>query len=314
MNTSEKSLPKFLLLSFLPLLVLAGCDKIPFIGKKAQAPAPVIQNQPVQVNQNVEVKGTVIAKVNNSYVTLEDLKSEIDTFNATVETDNPEEKIDKRDKKITYLKEGLIRKILLYQLALSRSLDKKEDIRKAIENLKQNLLVAELVREETLNVEPTAADIENYYNQNKDRLKDPEERRIREIVVANEDQIKEVNIELLKGADFSTLAQEKSIAASAKQKGDLGYVKMGSKFAQFDAVAFSPTLDIGKISSYFKGPDGYYIVKIEDRRGGKAKSLAELSGEIKKALTFYMQQQKIEDLIKKIESEAKIEIHEGLID
>lgn len=313
--SKKKSLPILIALAaFLcSLPVLTGCDKIPF-GKKQQAPVvqapPVV---PVQINQDAAVKGTIVAKVNNSYITLEDLKSEIETFNAAVEADSPAEKIDKREKKITYLKEGMVRKILLYQEALSRGLDKKEEIRKAIENLKQNLLVAELVREETTSVEPTQADVENYYNQNKDRLKEPEERRVREIVTATEDQIKEVNIELLKGGDFGALAQERSISASAKQKGDLGFIKLGSKSPQFDAIVFSPTLDTGKISSYFKGKDGYTIVKIEEKRGGKAKSLNELSTDIKKALAFFMQQQKIEDLIKKLESESKIEVQEGLI-
>ncbi len=290
---------------FLTLIVLEGCEK----KAATKLPSPPVAVVP----PTVEVKGTVIAKINGYPITLEDLNAEIDSFNAEIPADKSEEKIDSRDKKISYLKDGMVRKVILYQAALSKGLDKKEDIQKAIENFKQSILVAELVREETANIEPTSQEIEEYYNQFKEQMKEPEERRLREIVVSSEDQAKELLIELLKGTDFVTIAQERSIAATKSKGGDLGYIKIGTKFAQFDEAAFSPAIEVGKTSNYFKGPDGYYIVKLEDIRGGKTKSLRELQGDIKKGLTFLKQQQKIEDIINKLNQEAKIEINEGLV-
>jgi parvulin-like peptidyl-prolyl isomerase len=58
------------------------------------------------------------------------------------------------------------------------------------------------------------------------------------------------------------------------------------------------------------GPDGYYIVKLEAKRGGEQKSLSEMREYIEKALTFLKQQQRIEDIIGKISRETKIEIYE----
>ncbi len=291
-------------LAFLTLIALEGCEK----KAATKLPSPPVTAVPVS-----EVKGTVIAKINGYPITLEDLNAEIDGFNAEVPADKSEEKIDSRDKKISYLKDGMVRKVILYQSALSKGLDKKEEIQKAIENFKQSILVAELVREETVNIEPTPQEIEEYYNQFKEQMKEPEERRLREIVVSNEDQAKEILIELLKGTDFAAMAQERSISATKNKGGDLGYIKKGTKFTQFDDAAFSPTVGVGKTSHYFKGPDGYYIVKLEDIRGGKAKALRELQGDIKKGLTFLKQQQKIEEIINKLNQEAKIEINEGLV-
>lgn len=291
-------------LAFLTLIGLEGCEK----KAASKLPSPAVSLAPAP-----EVKGTVIAKINNYPITLEDINAEIDSFNAEIPADKSEEKIDSRDKKISYLKEGMIRKIILYQAALSRGLDKKEEIQKAMENFKQSILVAELVREETANIEPTSQEIEEYYNQFKEQMKEPEERRVREIVVSDEGQAKEILIELLKGTDFVAMAQERSISATKNKGGDLGYIKIGSKFPQFDENVFSPTLEVGKTSNYFKGPEGYYIVKLEDKRGGKAKALRELQEDIKKGLTFLKQQQKIEEIINKLNQEAKIEINEGLI-
>lgn len=286
-------------------MFLAGCDLITSLQPKK----PVKK----QAGPELPVKGTVIAKVNNTPITLEELNEEIDAYNAIVPPDKPEAKITTRDQKINYLKNELVRRSLLYQGALTRGLDRKEEVLKTLDKTKQELLVMELVRQEAEKIDVSSKEIEDYYNTYKEQLKEPEERQVREIVVNTEQEAKDILIQLLQGADFATLARERSKSASAKDGGDLGFITPGKRFSQFDAVAFSNTLDAGKISSIFKGPEGYYILKLEGKRGGKQKSLSELWDDIKKGLTFLKQQQKIEDLITKLSRDAKIEVYEGEI-
>lgn len=287
-----------------------GCDSLNFLQppKKAQKAKPV-----TEITYAAPVKGTVIAKVGSVPITLEDLNQEIDVYNNMVPADKPEAKITSRDQKINYLKNEMIRRALLYQDALNKGLDKKDEISQAIEKTKQDLMVVDLVRREAEKVDVTSAEIEEYYNNYKEQLKEPEERQVREIMVKTEPEAKEVLIQLLQGADFATLAKDKSQAASAKDGGDLGFIAPGKKFQQFDEVVFSDSLDVGKVSNIIKGPDGYYIVKLEGKRGGKQKSLSEMWDDIKKVLTFVKQQQKIEDLINKLQKDTKIEIYEGNI-
>ncbi|MBM3243965.1 MAG: hypothetical protein FJZ12_03930 [Candidatus Omnitrophica bacterium] len=175
------------------------------------------------------------------------------------------------------------------------------------------LLVLELIKNETDKIDVTSKEIEDYYNTFKDQLKEPEERQVREIVVNNEREANDILVSLLQGGDFATIAKERSKAATAKQGGDLGFIAKGKKFTQFDEVAFSDVLDVGRTSSVFKGPDGYYIIKLEAKKGGKQKSLSELWDDIKRGLTFLKQQQKIEELIGKLSRDAKIEVYEGEI-
>ena len=202
---------------------------------------------------------------------------------------------------------------LLYQEASNRGLDRKEEILQALEKTRQDLLVMELIRKEAEKVEVSSKEIEDYYNNYKDQLKEPEERQLREIMVPSEQDAKDILIQLLQGIDFATLAKDRSKAPSAKDAGDLGFIKKGQKSAQFDAIVFSDTLEPGKISSIFKGPEGYYIVKLEAKRGGKQKSLTEMWDDIKRGLTFLKQQKKIEDLIGKLSRDAKLEFYEGEI-
>lgn len=283
---------------------LLGCDKLN--PKKAE---PAKQAASYQA----AVKGTLIAKVNNMPVTLEELNQEIEAYNAMVPADKPEMKITTREQKINYLKNEMVRRLLLYQQAQIKGLERNEEVLKAIEKTKMDLLVVELIKEEAQNVEVTSKDIEDYYNTYKEQLKEPEERQVSEIVVPTEQEAKDIMIELLKGADFITLAKERSKAASAKNGGSLGVVQRGSKFIQFDNVAFSESLEVGKFSNIFKGSDGYYVIKLDAKIGGKQKSLSEMWDDIKRGLTFLKQQQKIEDLIGKLSREAKIETYEGEI-
>ena len=293
----------FLGFSLFILSFLLGCDKLGLSKPKIRE----------VITASLPVKGTVIARVNNSPITLEDLDKEIDTYNNLVPEDKPESKITTRDKKIDYLKNEMVRRTLLYQEAMNRGLDRKEEIVQALEKTKQEMLVMELIRKEAEKVDVSSKEIEDYYNNYKDQLKEPEERQLLEIVVTSEQDAKDILIQLLQGADFATLAKDHSKSASAKNGGDLGFIKKGQKSAQFDAVAFSDSLDVGKMSSIFKCPDGYYIVKLEAKRGGKQRSLADMWDDIKKGLTFLKQQKKIEDLIGKLSHDAKLEFYEGEI-
>jgi peptidyl-prolyl cis-trans isomerase C len=286
--------------------VLVGCDKLNALlnPKKAESKKAM---------PTITVKGTAIAKVNNTSITLEDLSQEIDAYNAMVPADKPEMKISTREQKINYLKNEMVRRALLYQEAEDRGLDRSEDVLIALQKSKMELLVLELIKEETQGVDVDSKEIEDYYNTYKEQLKEPEERRIREILVSNEQEAKNILIQILQGVDFATLAKERSKSLSANVGGDLGFIQRGKMPPQFDTVAFSDTLEADSISNIFKGPDGYYILKLEVKRGGKQKSLSEMWDDIKRGLTFLKQQRKIEDLIGKLSREVKIEIYEGEI-
>ncbi|MDD5155457.1 MAG: peptidylprolyl isomerase [Candidatus Omnitrophica bacterium] len=297
----------FIAFSAILLFGLCGCDMVSgLLPKKTAVKEEKAQAAP-------PVKGPIVAKINNIPVTLEDLNQEIDAFNAAIPDNKPEAKINTREKKLDYLKNELVRRILLYQYASDKGLDKNPEVQRALEKTKQDLLVIELIREEAANVDVSSKEIEDYYNTYKEQLREPEERQIREIVVSAEPEAKDIMIQLLQGADFATLARERSKAASAKEGGDLGFIQRGTKSPQFDAVAFSDTLDVGKVSNIFKGPDGYYIIKLEAKSGGKQRSLSELWDDIKRGLIFVKQQKKIEDLIGRLSRDARIEIYEGEI-
>jgi len=288
------------------VFIISGCDNYSLTKKKEQSQNKEISAMPV-------VTGTVIAKINNYPITLEDLNKEIDAYNKAVPKDKPEMKINTPEKKIDYLKNEMVKRVLLYQEALDRGLDRDPDVQKALEQTKQQLLVYQLIKKETDKVNVTSKEIEDYYNRFKDTLKEPEQRKVREIVVISESQAKDLLIRLLQGEDFASIARQYSKAKSADNGGDLGFIKPGAKFKEFDEIAFSNALGAGQLSSVFKGPDGYYIIKVEAIKGGQQKSLSEMWDDIKRGLTFLKQQKRINDLVGTLSRNAKIEIMEDNI-
>ncbi len=285
-----------------------GCDKIGIpVSKKTQAAGTKA------VSVAPQAKGVIVAKVNNISIGLDDLNQEIELYNANVPEDKPDLKITTKEQKVNYLKNEVVRRTLLYQNALDKGLDRNEDVLTVLEKTKMQLLVMELIKQVSQKVEVSSKEVEDYYNTYKEQLKEPEERQIREIALSSEQEAKDILIQLLQGADFATLARSNSKSGSAKDGGDLGFIKKGVKSPQFDSVAFSDYLEAGKTSNVFKTPDGYSIIKLEGKRGGKQKPLSEMWDDIKKGLVFLKQQQVIEEMIGKLSREAKIEVYEGEI-
>jgi parvulin-like peptidyl-prolyl isomerase len=82
------------------------------------------------------------------------------------------------------------------------------------------------------------------------------------------------------------------------------------RFDKFYEVAFSPSLEAGGISSIFKGPEGYYIIKLESIKKSEPKALADIWDNIKSWLLFEKQQKAIAELANKLQGETKVEIYE----
>ena len=268
----------------------------------------------IPYKKDIPIQGTLIAKVGDLPITLEQLGQEIQNYNML--TDNAAAKITTREQKIAYLNEELIRRYLLYFEAKTKGLDQQPKIQEQLRIAQINILASQLAQDEISSLTVTSSEVEDFYNLYKDQFQQEEERRIREIVVDDEAAAKDVLIELLKGTDFATLARERSRAASAANGGDLGFIKKGARgpnFTRFDIVVFSSSLEVGQVSNIFKDKDGYYIIKFEGKRGGQPKPLSEVWDEIKTNVLFLKQQQKLQEITSGLLKKTKVVIFEDKI-
>lgn len=93
----------------------------------------------------------------------------------------------------------------------------------------------------------------------------------------------EVLKEARAGEDFAELAGKHSKCPSAENGGDLGYFSENQMVKPFEEAAFR--LNKGEISDLVRTSFGYHIIKVEDVKEARTKSLEEVRGQILSKLT-----------------------------
>jgi len=164
-----------------------------------------------------------------------------------------------------------------------------------------------LARDVNRHVSVTQSEIRRYYEANPQEFEKPEQVRVRQIVVASEEEARKV-MELLQAAnaDFASIAREKSTAPEAEKGGDLGYFAQGEMPADFNVVF---GLTKGGISGIVKSPYGYHIFKLEDRRPAGKISLENASKEINEKLRRAKEDSRYKQWFKELRSRTKFEVN-----
>lgn len=129
----------------------------------------------------------------------------------------------------------------------------------------------------------TDDEIKEYYDTNKATFSEEEQVRASHILVETKEEADAILKQLKEGADFATLAKEKSSDTGSKDNGgDLDFFKRGDMVAEFSDVAFK--LKVGETSDAVKSDYGYHIIKVTDHKDAKDYTLEEKKDEIRKTL------------------------------
>ena len=260
---------------FLLTIIFAGCDLFS-PPKKAPAPAPsaVEASSPMPKDVLVRVGGWTLTGPQFEE-RLKLLKEGLPDFDPT-----------KPGSKEALLNE-LIRQQLLVKDAENSGLARESDITEAVEDFRRTLLVQKLANQLTKDIVADEKEAQEYYDQNKDLFVEPMQYTVREIVVADETAAKNILVQLLQGADFAETAKAQSKAKTASGGGALPAFTKDPFEAMQSAMA---NLDAGSVSSVFKGPEGFYIVKVDSKKGGAMKPFAGVKQDLIAGLTLRKQQ------------------------
>jgi len=164
-----------------------------------------------------------------------------------------------------------------------------------------------LARDVNRRVSVPPSEIRHYYEANPREFEKPEQVRVRQIVVASEEEARKALEQLQTGnADFASLARQKSTAPEAEKGGDLGYFAMGEMPAEFNVVFGLPK---GGISGIVKSPYGYHIFKLEDRRKAGKESLEDARKEITEKLRRMKEDARFKQWYKELRSRTKFEVN-----
>ena len=134
--------------------------------------------------------------------------------------------------------------------------------------------------------------IEDFYRKHRDLFTTKEEIKLRMIMISGQKDTgnaqaqkalaEEVLGKLAGGGEFEQVAQIYSEDSTKENGGDWGWIQRNTLAAPLEKFAFN--MPVGRISSIIDYAGNYYVLKVEDKRGGTTKSLAEARSDIEKKL------------------------------
>lgn len=242
-------------------------------------------------NKSSDQSGEVIAKINGSPVYSSEAQAQLTKmlggragadFNA----------LDENAKQII-VKQLAANKIILDK-AYDKGLEKNENIKRKISELRDNLVKEEFLIE-LAQEKVTDADVKNRYDDLVQELKGKKQFKLRHIVVETESDAKKVQREL-RNKKFDEVAKKESVDRNTAQiGGDLGFMVEGGMIEEFEKVV--PGLKDGDVSKPFKTKFGWHIVKREGSRPAEPASFDAIKGRIEKELQAEAVQKYVTELI-----------------
>jgi foldase protein PrsA len=246
-----------------------------------------------------EPEGTVLARVNDEVLTMEELMYQIPAdYRNQVDAAGLGEVID-----------NWINTEILYQEAVRRGLDDDPEVKAIVEAGIKDAVARKMIDTELENkvvIPPSMVD--SIYAAQKDSFRLEADRfRASHIFFQNVGDAEAVYARLQKGDDFAALARDYSQdRQSAQRGGDIGY--FGSEDIDPAFVAAAKDLRVGAFSKPVKTAYGFHIIKLTERqKAGEDLDSLEAKRSIFENLYTQQHARAFNDLLERLKASAVIE-------
>ena len=204
-----------------------------------------------------------------------------------------------------------------WQEALDANNTDEDELRFQID---RNNVIQQVITTALATVGPVeAAEIQAFYDENPSYFQNGEQVAARHILISTEGLAPEekaealgraeaVRAELLAGADFAAVAQEKSEGPSGPRGGDLGMFGRGQMVAPFEEAAFA--LVPGEISEVVETQFGYHIIQVTERVEAEITPLEEVRPSIEQYLAQEKQAAALEAYVAELRESATVVLNE----
>ena len=250
--------------------------------------------------------GQVLAEVNGGSITTGDFNRELKNLPEYLKAmaDTPEGRKEMLDTMV-------IRELILQQ-ATKDGLDKGAEIEEKLKDLKKRLVVESFLKKKVeTESQVSDADLQKFYEQNKEKFKTGEQIKASHILVKTEKEAKDVQAQIKAGGNFEELAKKHSADSSAAKGGDLGWFGKGSMVPVFEKAALA--LKEGQVSDVVKSDFGFHIIKLTGKRAAGIRPLEEVKDQIKGAIMPTKQQEVFQKIKEELKKSAKITVKEDVL-
>jgi peptidyl-prolyl cis-trans isomerase C len=230
----------------------------------------------------------VLARVNGVDIRESDLAFAEDEIGTNMPQMPPDQK---RDYLVTYLGDVIV----LAQAAEQQKVGDRADLKRRLA-FDRNKVLMEALLYDVGHAALSDEAMHKVYDEAVKQMANEQEVHALHILVASEDEAKAIEAQLKAGADFATLAKEKSKDPGAAEGGDLGYFTKDQMVPEFADAAFK--LDKGQISDPVKTQFGWHIIKVEDKRTKPTPTFEQVKPQIDNYLAHRAQNEMVENLRK----------------
>jgi parvulin-like peptidyl-prolyl isomerase len=293
-----------------------------------------------------ETVEAIVAIVNDDIITLSEYKAEHEVLYNFLRSQLQGEEFDKQyEAQRKELLERMITERLLLQEAREQDLNIEEQLRMYIDNIKtqnnigsdeelrrqmaqqgidfevwkkqqeKGLLQQSVVFNEVgRNIAIDETDVINYYDQHPDRFTEPTEYSIRAIFVSSEDKseddervkMAEIDEKLAAGEEMAALAEQYSEGPEKETQGDLGTFKQGELAEPLQTAV--ENIDVGSMTSWIQMPNGWFRIKLEERKESRLRPFEEVREEIENMLFNQEQQRRLQEYLEGLKNRSFIKI------
>lgn len=293
-----------------------------------------------------EIIEEIVAIVNDDIITLSQYKQYHDSVYQMLRSQLRGEEFDKQYAKVKEsIMDKLVMDVLLLQLAKQKQLNVGEQVKQTVQNImKENNIESEAQLREELRRQGMSyeefikgleedilrqavvftevdrgivldeSEIVAYYKLHQAEFVEPEEYRLRAIYLSLEGKSaeelevrrQEIVNRLSAGGDFSALAGELSDSPLKESAGDLGWMKKGEiEKTLEDAVV---NLKPGEVTSWVQAKNGWYLLKLEEKRASRLQTFEEVKREIEEKIFQEKKRKKLDEFLKNLKEKSYIKI------
>jgi parvulin-like peptidyl-prolyl isomerase len=293
-----------------------------------------------------QVVEEIVAIVNDDVITRSEFKAYHDSVYQMLRSQFQGEEFDKQYERVKVgMLDTMITDLLLLQMAKKRQFNVGEEVKNYIDRLKrennietdaqfqqallqqgipydqfirqieENILRQFIVSQEvdrSISVDETEG--VNYYKLNQSEFVEPEEYKLRGIYLSTGDRSAEeiesrkteISEKVNSGADFTALASELGDSPLKENQGDLGFIKKGELDKTLEEAVIQ--LKPGDITTWIQAKNGWYLLKLEEKKESRQKPYDEVKKEIWEKLFAQKRTKKLEEFLKSLKAKNYIKI------
>ena len=185
-----------------------------------------------------------------------------------------------------------------------------------IRKMEEEKIIVQAMRSREVKNEPLIPPgaVESYYRQHLQEWTTNDEVKLRMIKITpgsepekKQKMAQEIREKLIRGADFGDIARVYSEDSTQDKGGDWGWIKHGDLNPDMEQVVFH--LPTGKVSDIIQLNQTFYIMLVEQKKGGISKPLKEVRKEIENRLLQVERQKDQQEWLQRLRKKAFVKIY-----